>query len=129
MFEIKLIIYIKMDLALNNLQRLICNKIQPINQPTNHQQILHTFSRLSSSTYLFGHKNWMKRETTKIITITMKSLVVLLSHQIFSDSRHSRHAWLRYRRSINDLRNFKWTSRLFLRINVKFSIYWKWELI
>ena len=24
-----------MDLALNNLQRLICHKIQPTNQPTN----------------------------------------------------------------------------------------------
>ena len=28
-----MIIYIKMDLALNNLQRLICHKIQPTNQP------------------------------------------------------------------------------------------------
>ena len=26
-------IYIKMDLALNNLQGLICHKTQPINQP------------------------------------------------------------------------------------------------
>ena len=31
MFEIELIIYIKMDLALNNLQRLICHKTQPTN--------------------------------------------------------------------------------------------------
>ena len=30
-------IRIKMDLALNNLQRLICHKTQPTNQPTNHQ--------------------------------------------------------------------------------------------
>ena len=29
MFQIELIIYIKMDLALNNLQRLICHKTQP----------------------------------------------------------------------------------------------------
>ena len=28
-FEIELIIYIKMDLALNNLQRLICHKTKP----------------------------------------------------------------------------------------------------
>ena len=28
-------ICIKMDLALNNLQRLICRKTQPTNQPTN----------------------------------------------------------------------------------------------
>ena len=32
LFEIDLIIHIKMDLALNNLQRLICHKTQP-NQP------------------------------------------------------------------------------------------------
>ena len=31
LFEIELIIYIKMDLALNNLQRLICHK-----NPTKH---------------------------------------------------------------------------------------------
>ena len=29
----ELIIYIKMDLALNNLQRLICHKIQPNQNP------------------------------------------------------------------------------------------------
>ena len=29
LFEIKLIIYIKIDLALNNLQRLICHKAKP----------------------------------------------------------------------------------------------------
>ena len=33
MFEIQLIICIKMDLASNNLQRLICHKNQTINQP------------------------------------------------------------------------------------------------
>ena len=31
LFEIELIIYIKIDLALNNLQRLICHKTQPTN--------------------------------------------------------------------------------------------------
>ena len=34
MFEIELIIYIKMDLALNNLQRLICHKTPTTSQPT-----------------------------------------------------------------------------------------------
>ena len=34
MFEIELIIYIKMDLALNNLQRLICHKTQPTQPST-----------------------------------------------------------------------------------------------
>ena len=38
MFEIELIICIKMDLALNNLQRLICHKIQPIKPPFNNVQ-------------------------------------------------------------------------------------------
>ena len=33
MFEIELIICIKMDLALNNLKRLICYKTQTTNQP------------------------------------------------------------------------------------------------
>ena len=39
MFEIELIICIKMDLALNNLQRLICYKTQPTNQPTNQHKV------------------------------------------------------------------------------------------
>ena len=34
LFVIELIIYIKMDLALNNLQRWICYKTQPTNQHT-----------------------------------------------------------------------------------------------
>ena len=34
LFVIKLIICTKIDLALNNLQRLICQKTQPTNQPT-----------------------------------------------------------------------------------------------
>ncbi len=35
LFEIELIIHIKMDLVLNNLQRLICHKTQP----TNHRLV------------------------------------------------------------------------------------------
>ena len=38
LFEIELIIYIKMDLALYNLQRLICHKPQPTNQPSSVTQ-------------------------------------------------------------------------------------------
>ena len=34
LFEIEFIIYIKMDLALNNIQSLICHKTQQTNQPT-----------------------------------------------------------------------------------------------
>ena len=33
LFEIELIIFIKMDLALNNLQMLMCHKTQTTNQP------------------------------------------------------------------------------------------------
>ena len=33
LFDVELIIYIKMDLTLNNLLGLICHKIQPTNQP------------------------------------------------------------------------------------------------
>ena len=33
MFEIEQFICIKMDLVLNNLQRLLCNKTQTTNQP------------------------------------------------------------------------------------------------
>ena len=35
MFKIELIICIKMDVTLNNQQRLICHKNLPTNQPTN----------------------------------------------------------------------------------------------
>ena len=35
LFEIEQIIYIKIDFALNNLQRLICYKAKPTNQLTN----------------------------------------------------------------------------------------------
>ena len=35
MFEIEQIIYVKLDLALKNLQRLICHK-NPTNQPTHN---------------------------------------------------------------------------------------------
>ena len=43
MFEIELIIHIKMDLALNNLQKLICLKTQPIN----HQIIIEDMEKRS----------------------------------------------------------------------------------
>ena len=40
MFEIEQIICIKMDLALNNLQRLICHKTQTTNQPTSELKMI-----------------------------------------------------------------------------------------
>ena len=47
LFEIELITCIKMDLALNNLQMLICHKTQPTNQSTireSVERILETYS-------------------------------------------------------------------------------------
>ena len=42
-FKIELIIRIKIDLALNNLQRLICHRNQPTNQPINQpRKLKHT---------------------------------------------------------------------------------------
>ena len=39
----------KMDLALNKLQRLICHKTQPTNQPTNCISIFKTFYKISTN--------------------------------------------------------------------------------
>ena len=36
LFEVELMIYIKMDLALNNLQKLICHKTQKPNPKVNY---------------------------------------------------------------------------------------------
>ena len=49
LFEIELLICIKMDLALNNLQRLICHKNQPTNQP-NKQTENNTYVGLTTTT-------------------------------------------------------------------------------
>ena len=43
LFEIELIIYIKIDLALNNLQRLICHKTPKTNQNKNFINFSMTF--------------------------------------------------------------------------------------
>ena len=43
LFEIEPFICIKMDLALNNLQILICHKTLPTNQPTNQRYIGYIF--------------------------------------------------------------------------------------
>ena len=34
------------ELVLNNLQELICHKIQPTNQPTNHPPCLNLYQRV-----------------------------------------------------------------------------------
>ena len=54
MFEIDLIICIKMDLTLNNLKKLICHKIQPTNQPTNQPTYLSLYLSINLSSCL----NW-----------------------------------------------------------------------
>ena len=46
MFEIELIIYIKMDLALNNLERLICHKTKP-------NQTKHTHTHTHTHIYIY----------------------------------------------------------------------------
>ena len=48
LFEIELVICIKMDLALNNLQRLICRKTQPTNQQTPVCRLNYPYSCFSS---------------------------------------------------------------------------------
>ena len=63
------IFFIKMDLALNNQQRLICHKIQPTNQPTiyfklliigNHS-ICSNYSLLCNKLVSVGHRLWGKQ--------------------------------------------------------------------
>ena len=46
----ELIILMKMDLALNNLQRLICHKTQPTNQP------IDECSKLPQEEYKIGYE-------------------------------------------------------------------------
>ena len=49
-FEIELIICIKMDLALNNLLGLIFHKTQPTNQPTTHLSLFQLVLWLATIT-------------------------------------------------------------------------------
>ena len=51
-FEIELIIRIKMDLALNKLQVLICNKTQTTNLPSSLNIILYKASLKLSISYI-----------------------------------------------------------------------------
>ena len=50
----ELVICIKMDLALNNLQRLICHKTQPTNENTKWFQVLLILNIFLSIVYLFA---------------------------------------------------------------------------
>ena len=61
MFEIELIIYIKMDLALDNLQRLICHKTQPTNQPIANLKHLSPWSYLYLNTRSVCSVGWSCR--------------------------------------------------------------------
>ena len=72
MFEIELIICIKIDLALNNLQKLICHKTQSINQPTFFLSIpLHSAS-LSLSLSL-------SRPTASLLSLSISYFYCILS--------------------------------------------------
>ena len=54
LFEIEFIICIKMDLALNNLQRLIWHKIDPTNQPLFSIQSFNMTNLLIVCTYFIN---------------------------------------------------------------------------
>ena len=54
LFEIELIIFIKMDLVLNNIQRLICHK-DPTNQQTNQNQIQEESSTKKKGSQMSMH--------------------------------------------------------------------------
>ena len=57
LFEIELIIYTKMDLALNNLQKFICHKKQQINQP--QKLCLCIFKDMKFLKRVNFYKNWL----------------------------------------------------------------------
>ena len=61
MFEIELIIHMKIDLALNNLQGLICHKTQPTNQSIKFLKL----SIFKTHTYLFN-------SLTQILAVKIK---------------------------------------------------------
>ena len=64
MFEIKLIICIKMDLELNSLQRLICHKAQTTN---NHTAIAENIkARMLEKTMKSSMADHIERENNKI---------------------------------------------------------------
>ena len=52
LFEIELYICIKMDLALNNLQKLMRHKIQTVNQQTNKPKLL---KKSDSTSFIFDN--------------------------------------------------------------------------
>ena len=52
LFEIELTILIKMDLALNKLEKLICHKTQPTNQP-NQTKPINADANLKQKIFIF----------------------------------------------------------------------------
>ena len=73
MFEIELIIYIKMDLALNNLQRLICHKTQPTNHLKNELLKLthtHTHTHTHDATIIGSDSPFQLWSTSSLVWAT-----------------------------------------------------------
>ena len=71
LFEIEQFICIKMDLALNNLQRLVCHKIQPTNQLEMNNRWNVNFLRNSflDIRYRYSSKVFIGRKASESIFI------------------------------------------------------------
>ena len=65
-----------MDLALNNLQRLICYKTQPTNQPTN--QLIFTNGKKDSDNKIYFHTIFLKE------SFLFKSFVEICNNYLHS---------------------------------------------
>ena len=60
-------IFIRMDLALNNLQNLIYHKTQPTNQPTNQPVLTKTFQQQTAQAIILTNSIW-KRNSNALVT-------------------------------------------------------------
>ena len=99
LFEIELIICIKMDLALNNLQRLICHKTLPTNQVTrtflsilgvlNNPVVWIVSTRPPTSKSSTPFKNPLVTVPKAPITIGM--IVTFMFHSFFNSLARSRY--------------------------------------
>ena len=89
MFEIKQFICIKMDLALNNLQRLICHKAQtnqPTNQPTSKKTNKQINTQRPKDSRIIISKNdkeeFLQRNWDDLITLIKISLFRIFRNNI-----------------------------------------------
>ena len=105
MFEVELTIFIKMYLALNNLQMLICHKTQPTNQPTQPSVIRDTkkvFFRLSTIQTVRQNQEEREEDLKDFVRVSLAAR----ERSLDPSSKPRRCPWCsRYRRR-------KWTRRL-----------------